>query len=53
MFKKRLLKPTPIPQQEPFDIAKFRQSMSSNKNQQQQPAEKPLGIESQEEKEVE
>ncbi len=30
-FKKRLLKPIPIPQQEPFDINKMRSSMSSKK----------------------
>jgi type IV secretion system protein VirD4 len=30
-FKKRLLKPIPIPQQEPFDIRKFRDSLQSKK----------------------
>jgi type IV secretion system protein VirD4 len=51
MFKKRLLKPTPIPQQEPFDINKFRQNMvSSNKHKDQPPADNqpPLSLAAQE-----
>ncbi|WPX96361.1 Type IV secretion system protein VirD4 C-terminal domain [Candidatus Bandiella woodruffii] len=48
MFKKRLLKPTTIPQQEPFDINKFRQSMTSNKNKAQstEKEQETLSIES-------
>jgi len=35
-FKKRLLKPIPIPQQEPFDSRKFREGMQSKKEKKEE-----------------